>query len=45
MASNIVQKMNPQIIRDAAAKKRLSIYGNKPVNDSEDEQTEDVNNP
>lgn len=45
LAANTIMKMNPEIIRQAAAKKRLSIYGSKAVNDAEQTQTEDVNNP
>ena len=45
LAANTVMKMNPEIMRDAVAKKRLSIYGNQKVNQAEQEGTEDVSNP
>lgn len=45
LAANTVMKTNPDIMRQAIAKKRMSIYGNKAVNEAEENQTEDVNNP
>lgn len=45
LASTSVMKVNPNIMRQAIAKKKLAIYGNRAVNDEKQDQTEDTNNP